>query len=417
MTQIAVLTLGSRGDIQPFIALSIGLKRAGFAVKLVTYSKFEVLVRSYGVDCFPLQNSYEERLVHIIRTPSNPFFRSNQIEKAITPILKKVLIECLKGCEGADLIVSAATAFWGFDIAEYLGVPNVAVGLIPLNPTKEFPHCIFPQVNINGFLNELTANLVGHTFWLGFKVGINNWRKETLGLEKWDGVPFESKQWQEQLQLLAYSPALLPQPSDWGSNVHTTGFWFLDEHEGFNPSEELLRFLSEGSEPVYIGFGSMTLEKEERFKWIEAFLEALRRTGHRGILSGHLAEGLSPENHILCVDSVPHSWLFPKMALVVHHGGVGTTGAALRAGRPSVVVPFFIDQPFWAGRLRKLGLSPKSIRKDDLTSELVVAAIGSVECSNRMSANAKRMSEKVKSERGVERAVSLIAACLNRYNN
>ena len=173
--------------------------------------------------------------------------------------------------------------------------------------------------------------------------------------------PFDAEPVRGQPILYGYSPAVIPPPADWGADIHVTGYWFLDPAEDWTPDAALTDFLAAGPPPVYVGFGSMSSRNPEATA--NLILDALARTGQRGIIHagwGGLQRTDLPAS-VMMVDGVPFAWLFPRVAAVVHHGGAGTTSAGLRAGVPSVVVPFFGDQPFWAQRVADLGVGPAPI--------------------------------------------------------
>ena len=156
--------------------------------------------------------------------------------------------------------------------------------------------------------------------------------------------------------LYGYSPAVIPPPADWGADIHVTGYWFLDPAEDWTPAAALVDFLAAGPPPVYVGFGSMSSRKPRNRQPDPG---RAGRTGQRGIIHagwGGLQRRL-PDS-VLMVDGDPFSWLFPRVAAVVHHGGAGTTSAGLRAGVPSVVVPFFGDQPYWGSVSLTSGSGP-----------------------------------------------------------
>jgi sterol 3beta-glucosyltransferase len=208
--------------------------------------------------------------------------------------------------------------------------------------------------------------------------------------------------------LFGYSPVVVPKPVDWPAWNHVTGYWFLDEPLGWQPPAELLRFLEAGPPPVYIGFGSMIHGEPERLTRL--VLEALRLSGQRGVLLtgwGGLSTHELPE-YVFGIGAIPHAWLFPRMAAVVHHGGAGTTAAALRAGIPSIITPFVGDQVFWAERVAQLGVGPRVGTYTKLTAEKLAAAIHIATTDRAMQARMAALSEIIREESGVDRAVALI---------
>jgi UDP:flavonoid glycosyltransferase YjiC (YdhE family) len=209
--------------------------------------------------------------------------------------------------------------------------------------------------------------------------------------------------------LCGFSTHVLPKPADWDEHQHVTGYWFLDEQPGWQPPEELKRFLDSGPPPVYIGFGSMAHEDPERQTHLA--LRALELSGQRGVLLtgwGGLTRQAMPSN-VLVVEDVPHAWLFPRMAAVVHHGGAGTTAEGLRAGVPNIITAFAPnDQPAWADRVVKLGVGPRVPGIKGLTAEKLAKAIRMAVNDPTMRARAAALGEKIRAENGIARAVEVI---------
>jgi sterol 3beta-glucosyltransferase len=208
--------------------------------------------------------------------------------------------------------------------------------------------------------------------------------------------------------LLAYSEALLPRSREWPANVETTGWWFLDDGANWTPPPELERFLVDGPPPIYVGFGSMALF--DRDASLDMVLRALAQTGARAVVSagwGGLArDGLTPS--VFALDEAPHDWLFPRMAAIAHHGGAGTTGAALRAGRPSVVTPFITDQHAWARLLFTRGLAPTPLPHRRLKADALAAAIRTALSDGAMRERAVAIGATVRAENGLAQAVAAI---------
>jgi UDP:flavonoid glycosyltransferase YjiC (YdhE family) len=206
----------------------------------------------------------------------------------------------------------------------------------------------------------------------------------------------------------AYSPAVIPHPSDWPDTVHITSYLFLDAHAGWQPPPALEAFLRAGNPPVYVGFGSMAGQHPEQLAAV--VLKALAKSGQRGLLLtgwGGLAAAAVPEN-VFVLDSAPHSWLFPRMAAVVHHGGAGTTAEGLRAGVPAVILPFAFDQPFWAARLQALGVAPAPLSRKRLTADRLASAITKAVADSGMKQRARAMGAVIRAEDGVSNAVRAI---------
>lgn len=245
--------------------------------------------------------------------------------------------------------------------------------------------------------------------WQGFRSADNLTRKQVLNLPAasfWG--PYNADQVHQCPILYGFSPLVIPPPSDWDTNTHVTGFWYLDQVEDWTPPPDLMEFLEAGSPPIYVGFGSMSSRKPE--ETADLILSALEQTKQRAVmLSGWrgLQKADLPDS-VFMVDSVPFSWLFPRVAAVVHHGGAGTTAYGLRAGVPSIVVPFFADQPFWGYCVAKLGVGPKPIPRRKLTVERLAKAIQEAVKDEAMRQRAADLGSKIQAEDGVARAVAII---------
>ncbi len=201
---------------------------------------------------------------------------------------------------------------------------------------------------------------------------------------------------------------MIPRPADWPDSLHVTGYWFLDPPAGWEPPRDLLDFLDSGLRPVYVGFGSMLSKKPE--ETADVVLKALERSGQRGVLSsgwGGLRKNNLPPS-VYMVGSIPHGWLFPRMAAVVHHGGAGTTGAGLSAGVSSILTPFFGDQPFWGRKVHELGVGPRPIPRRKLTAEGLAQAIRTAVSDPTILKNAADLGERIRAEDGIARAVAVI---------
>jgi UDP:flavonoid glycosyltransferase YjiC (YdhE family) len=213
--------------------------------------------------------------------------------------------------------------------------------------------------------------------------------------------------------LYGYSRHVTPVPSDWNDSNIVTGYWFLEPAESWEPSPSLVAFLESGPAPVYIGFGSMVHQDPD--ETAQMVITALDRSGQRGIIGSgwsDLQEDDLPDS-VHVVGSLPHAWLFPRMAAVVHHGGVGTTAAGLRAGVPSILTPFFGDQPYWAHRVFELGVGPKPIPRRRLDAENLARAIRIAVSSEEMRKKAAALGARIRREDGVSEAVRVLERTLH----
>jgi UDP:flavonoid glycosyltransferase YjiC (YdhE family) len=257
----------------------------------------------------------------------------------------------------------------------------------------------------NGWSHHLAQQMM----WQTTRAADNKARTQVLQMAPAPlGGPFAALARQAQTILYGYSPQVLPPPRDWDDYIHVTGYWFLEPLAGWEPPVDFVNFLQAGPPPVYIGFGSMPSRKPE--ETANLVLQALAHTGQRGVLSSGWG-GLKKENlpeTVFMIGSMPHSWLFPQMAVVVHHGGAGTTAAGLSAGIPSVVTPFFGDQPFWAQRVYELGVGPKPIPRQRLTVDRLAESIRWAVSDVVMRKSAASLGERIRAENGIARAVAVI---------
>jgi sterol 3beta-glucosyltransferase len=412
--RINIITFGSMGDIQPYIALGLGFKSAGLhSIRIVTHTSYEQMVRSRELDFVGVEGDPSSLLEtdqghDWLETGDNPLQFVRGLRRVVEPIMSRILAQCWQACQDSEvIIVSPLGLYAGYHIAEKLKVPLFVAPYLPMHPTKAFPH---PLTQIgspsNGMLNLFTYFLAGTFSWQSLLPTLNRMRRQILDLPPLPFWAMYREIFKQQLPVLyGYSPTILPKPPEWGDNIHITGYWFLDRPFGWQPSAELVRFLSAGPPPVYVGFGSMN--NRDPKETTELILNALAMTKQRGVLSagwGGLRNTDLPDE-VLMIESIPHDWLFPQMSVLVHHGGAGTTASGLRAGIPTVVIPFFADQPFWGWRVDTLSAGPRPIPRSQLTVERLTDAIRIALNDQNMKRRANLLGQCIRSEDGVTRAI------------
>jgi sterol 3beta-glucosyltransferase len=416
--RITILTVGSRGDIQPYVALGMGLKAAGHQVRLATERNYQEWVTSRGLDFVPLPGNRQEWLgqedwFEMLETGSDSIFSASReaTAKLTLPMLPEQLAASWAACQGTEAIISMPWVFGSFHIAEKLGVPFFMAWTTPSSRTRDFPHGyvkVPPQRWLGGAVNWGSYLLSDWLFWKSVGQPLNQWRQEVLKLPPID--PRRDRNLVQRIPLLyAFSPSVIPKPADWQPWVNPTGYWFLDGASDWQPSPAVVDFIRGGKPPIYIGFGSMT--DRDPTATTELVVEAIARTGQRAILDtgwGGLGD-LDLPDHILKITAAegPHDWLLPQMSAIVHHGGAGTTGASLRAGKPTLVVyPSFTDYYFWGHRVAALGVGPKPIAKNKLTAEGLAAAIQRMVTDTPMQQRAATLGKQIQAEDGVQTAVA-----------
>jgi len=409
-----IVALGSRGDVQPHVALGVGLARAGHSVRVLTSSDFQELVESHGLEFVNAGGSTEAvaKEMQDLLEQGNFLKILKKMGEAANELSLEAAKRGLAACEGCELIIAGLGGLSiASSLAEKLGVRFIPAYLYPYSPTREFPSVLvgIPQTPLTSWLNPLSHRLGQQMMWQATRSSTNRARREVFGLQRaafW-GASEGSRQ-PGDLVLYGYSPHVIPVPRDWDDRHVVTGYWFLDESDDWAPPSELADFLNAGPAPVYVGFGSMGSKNAE--STADLVLEALRRTGQRGVLSagwGGLEKSSVPDG-VLMVGSVPHSWLFSRMAAVVHHGGAGTTAAGFRAGVPAIITPVLGDQPFWARRAHALGVAPPPVMRRHLTVERLAEAITQATTDAAMRRKAADLGKKIRGDDGVARAIEAL---------
>ncbi|KAE8421311.1 hypothetical protein BDV36DRAFT_280860 [Aspergillus pseudocaelatus] len=408
---VVIHVVGSRGDVQPFVALGKELQKHGHRVRLATHLAFREYINESGLEFFSIGGDPAELMAFMVNNPGlmpdMRTIRSGAIPKRRRE-MKAIFSGCWRSCfetgDGtgmhhikedpwsdtpdcntqpfvADVIIANPPSFAHLSCAEKLGIPVNMMFTMPWSATQSFPH---PLANIRArntkpsVANFASYAIVEVMLWEGLGDLINRFRKRELGLDPLDAIRAPSIAHRLQIPYTyLWSPALLPKPQDWGENIDVCGFQFLESDTSYKPPDDLDAFLKAGDPPVYIGFGSIVVDNPA--KLTEIVFEAVRLTGKRALVSkgwGNIGEGRAevPED-VMLLGKVPHDWLFQHVSCVVHHGGAGTTAAGLVLGRPTVIVPFFGDQPFWGSIVARAGAGPHPVPYKQLTAEKLAEAI------------------------------------------
>ena len=430
---IVVQIVGSRGDVQPFVALGKVLReKYGHRIRIATHATFKDFVEESGLEFFNIGGDPAQLMAFMVKNPNlMPGFdsvRHGDIGKRQNEIWE-ILIGCWRSCiepgNGmdldsldddiqsnprpfvADVIIANPPSFAHVHCGEKLGIPVHMMFTMPWSPTQAFPH---PLANVKSsnadphLANILSYTLVESLTWQGLGPVINRFRQQYLRLEIISLI--WSPNLVNRLQIpytYCWSPALIPKPHDWGDYIDICGFFMLSAAASYTPAPELQAFLNAGPPPVYIGFGSIVVDDPNAMT--EMIFAAVKQAGVRALVSkgwGGMGAGEMniPEN-IFMLGSVPHDWLFQYVSCVVHHGGAGTTAAGLALGRPTVVVPFFGDQPFWGAMIARAGAGPSPIPYKHLTADKLAKQI-KIALEPSMLGRAASMAESMAKDNGTE---------------
>ena len=407
---ITILTYGSRGDVQPFIALALGLQKNGHHVKLAAPHRFADSVAAYGVPFAPLAGDPEEISKAFAAAGNNAIKVARSISDYINTIAVDVTRDAFTACDDADLIVHSFLFTTGaHSLARQRGIPDISIQTFPIfAPTRAYPPAALSSLP-TGVLSYFGHWLNTQIFWHGGNSGYHQKRKEHPEIFSFDLFwPFDEKPPRRATSLLfAVSPTVLPPGPEWTNRVHVTGYFFLESPADYQPPAELTRFLDAGPAPVCVTFGSMIHRDADRIA--ESILDAIRITGQRTIvLTGWDGwKGRTSSDDVLFLESAPHDWLLPRCASVIHHGGAGTTAAGLRAGIPNIVIPFAGDQMFWGKRVHAIGAGPRPIPVRALTVARLASALTEVG-ESALRNGAQATGRAIRSEDGVASAIRVV---------
>ncbi|RCV32607.1 hypothetical protein SETIT_7G016700v2 [Setaria italica] len=410
--QIVILIVGTRGDVQPFVAIGKRLQDYGHRVRLATHANFKEFVLTAGLEFYPLGGDPKILAEYMVKNKG--FLPSGPSEIAIQrKQIKEIIFSLLPACKDADpdtgipfkvdAIIANPPAYGHTHVAEALKVPIHIFFTMPWTPTSEFPHPLSRVKQSAGY--RLSYQIVDSMIWLGIRDMINEFRKKKLKLRPVTYLSGAQGSGNDIPHGYIWSPHLVPKPKDWGPKIDVVGFCFLDLASNYVPPESLVKWLEAGDKPIYIGFGSLPVQEPQ--KMTEIIVKALEMTGQRGIINkgwGGLGTLAEPKDFVYLLDNCPHDWLFLQCKAVVHHGGAGTTAAGLKAACPTTIVPFFGDQPFWGDRVHARGLGPPPIPVDQFGLQKLVDAINFM-MEPTVKEKAVELAKAMESEDGVTGAV------------
>ncbi|MGP3946649.1 glycosyltransferase [Streptomyces sp. 6N106] len=399
--RILIVTAGSRGDVAPYTGLGRRLLAAGHEVAVAAHPPFAGLVGGCGLDHRPLPGDPRE----LIRTRARAA-SWEETRAAMAAFLDRLADGVVAAADGADLVLTAfGPAALSRTAGEAYGIPVIGTYLAPACATREFPPAgaeggddLGPDGNLAAGLRLLAdagALQAGAVAGLRARLGLPTVTSQPTGA---DIRPV----------FHGFSPLVVPRPADWPSQVEVAGYWWPARPRDWRPPAELVDFLRAGPPPVFIGFGSMAPGEGERLG--ELVTAAVARAGVRAVVQTGWAGLAAAGDDVLTVGDLPHDWLFPRTAAVVHHAGAGTTAAGLRAGVPAVPVPAMADQPFWAARLHRLGVAPRPLPLDALTAESLGAAITTCLTEPALRRRAAELADAIGAEDGAAAVLAYVGS-------
>jgi len=395
--RVLIITFGTEGDVRPMAALGAALVGAGHVVQFMVTEDSAAAAWALAIPTIVLPGGIRAALGGAGTTGGAP--SAAALVRVVNDNTSAWLRLALEHGADCDVVLAGGLAgFVGFSAAEKLGVLGVGAAMFPITPTAAFASPFFPP-GAPAWTNRLSHRAANNLVWRSFARATNAARKEV-------GLSTDRHAWTDNPALYGFSAHIVPRPDDWPSNAAICGPWSKPTTDWEAP-DDLNAFLTAGAPPIYVGFGSMALANPRRL--VAALAEAIgdRRAIFYPGWSGISRADLPPNFHL--VGPTPHDWLFTRTAMVIHHGGSGTTHAAARAGVPSIIVPFGGDQPFWADRVRRLGVAPAAINLRNPEADKIATAIAFAD-SDGVRARAAELGMAIASEDGLATAVALLQA-------
>jgi UDP:flavonoid glycosyltransferase YjiC (YdhE family) len=413
---MTIIAFGTRGDVQPAVALGKALKSEGHCVRILAGANFKDWINRHGLEAvaskIDIGSVMESDLGRDwIEKGGNPINQMRVIKKLTDQTGWQSMTEAWTASRDADVIFSSFTSdIYALSIAEKLGVPHISMPLQPvLLATRSGAATMnAPLPNSQSIFNYIFGRLFLEPFnWRLSGKMVNRFRREVLSLSYQTRTQYLAAK-RRLFTVQAYSRHIVPQAEDWPSTIRTTGFWFLDEQNDWEPPRDLIEFLDSGEPPVCIGFGSMVGRNLDQVT--QVVIDAVRESSRRAVLlSGWAGIGDAKlDKNVYRLEAAPHDWLYPRVAAAIHHGGAGSTAASLRAGVPTVIVPHLGDQPFWGQRVHALGAGPRPISRNKLTASGLAAAIRTATTNPNMKRRAEELGASIRAEDGIGQAVKTI---------
>lgn len=410
MSRVVIIAVGSRGDVAPLTGVGAALQEAGHTVSIAAYTPFADLITRCGLGFCELPAALELAADGAEVQPMKGLaaFASPAGMRALGHDILAAVED-----EPADIaLLSPFAEMAGHPWAESRGIPAVGVRLQPLSATGQHPPTILGAWSAGAAGNRAAARLGSWVVDSVYGRVTADFRRE-LGLPRASARALRAQRTDANWPILhGYSPLVVPRPLDWRRGLEVTGYWWPADSRGWTPPAELVRFLSDGPAPVFVGFGSMMTKPARAEQLSELIGCAAAKAGVRVLVQAGWTSLHVDDDTVMTIGDTPHDWLFPRVAAVAHHCGAGTTAAGLRAGVPAIALPAYGDGPFWAARLTALGVAAATINQRRLTVDGLAAAIRTAVDDPQLRANARRVSADIAAEDGSARAARIVESHL-----
>jgi UDP:flavonoid glycosyltransferase YjiC (YdhE family) len=395
---LLIPTIGTRGDIQPYIALALGLQDAGYRPTLASHPEMRTLVESYDLPFAPIGPDIDLGLeaARIREHSFNFMIGFSRVMKFSFSILEAAHADLLALARTTDAIIVSHSAAGSIE-ADELHLPSVSVTL--------FPQAIPVNNPVDSPVKKALLKIAGSLMGTMMTQPLDRIRQR-VGIASMGPFGITSPQ----LNLIPLSPYVFPPNPYWEPRHQMTGYWFAPAPSDWQPSQELQAFLDAGDPPFIVSLGAMAISGKDTAQAADITLKAIAQSGVRAVIQGwqQVFKEIPPPPNVFAGGSLPHEWLLPRAAGIIHHGGFGTTSAGFKAGIPSLAIPHIIDQFMWGQQINTLGVGPKPIARNKLTASSLAAAITQMQTDTAMRQKAADLGCQIRSEDGVANAVHLI---------
>lgn len=409
--RIVMLTYGSRGDVEPFIALGKQLIHEGFSVRLVAPKPFESMGEKAGIEFISIESDPDELGQMFANQAGKNWFKMiKSMADHVMPIAKNAFQTIVDSVSDADEIIhSFLMTDAGHTLARKLDIPEISAQLFPVfMRTGEFPPVALPDLPLGKIYRKSMHNLNTFMFRNSARFMYKRLQKTSPTLPNLADWPFSGPIEKQPPILFAYSNHVVPKPGDWPINAHVTGYWQMPIPENWSPPKTLIDFIEDGDPPIFFSPGSMQSDKSnELLQMVIIAAKNLKKRLVVGVSSDLIPVDLKGKD-LINAPGIPHAWLFPQMSYILHHGGAGTTGSAVTAGIPNTAIPFSLDQTFWAKRLLQLGVGPAAPANRKIGVNELERLIRNTSENAGYTTRAKAIAEKISMENGIKTTITII---------